>query len=99
MLLQNSMPDMSKIIVQETNLPDRKKTVVHNQILEARNPFGTYRNSATVLETWPSKLPYEIVVGIQEGCKELLLEFGYKFVRSRDEYEDKTVSYLPDTES
>ena len=96
MLLQNSMPDMSKIIVQEVNSPDRKRTVVHNQILEARNPFGTYRNSATVLETWPSKLSYEIVDGIQKGCKELMVEFGYKFVRSKEEFEDKTVSYLPE---
>ncbi|CAG5113402.1 Oidioi.mRNA.OKI2018_I69.chr2.g7513.t1.cds [Oikopleura dioica] len=96
MLLQNSMPDMSKIIVQEVNSPDRKRTVVHNQILEARNPFGTYRNSATVLETWPSKLPFEIVDGIQKGCSELMEEFGYKFVRSKEEYEDKNPSYLPE---
>ena len=99
MLLQNSMPDMEKLIVQEENIPERKKTVIHNQIIQAKNPFGTYRNAAAVLETWPSKLSYEIVAGIQEGCEELMEEFGYKFVRSKEEYEDKTVSYLPDIES
>ena len=99
MLLQNSMPDMEKLIVQEENVPERKKTVIHNQFIQAKNPFGTYRNSAAVLETWPSKLSYEIVAGIQEGCRELMEEFGYKFVRSKEEYEDKTVSYLPDIES
>ncbi|CBY20999.1 unnamed protein product [Oikopleura dioica] len=77
----------------------RKKTVIHNQIIQAKNPFGTYRNAAAVLETWPSKLSYEIVAGIQEGCEELMEEFGYKFVRSKEEYEDKSVSYLPDIES
>ena len=58
--------------------------------------FSTSRKASDVLERWPDELSYDIVKGIDEGCGRLLQTFGYKMVGTEKEYEDKTISYLPE---
>ena len=75
------------------SMPSKRHHVVrHGEELS----FSTNRKASDVLERWPSNLPYEVVKGIDEGCGHLLQTFGYKMVGTEKEYEDKTISYLPE---
>ena len=59
------------------------------------NPFSTNRNPDQVLEKWHVELDYDLVKIIQDGCGDLLTTFGYRLVGSREEYANKSISYLP----
>ena len=60
------------------------------------NPFSTNRNADAVLEKWPNELSYDLVMKIQTGCLDLLTTFGYQLVTTREDYANKSISYLPE---
>ena len=57
--------------------------------------YGTSRDSESILERWPKTVPYDVVLAIEDGCRDLMKTFGYKFVGNRAEYSNKKTSYLP----
>lgn len=63
------------------------------------NPFSTNRNPDQVLEKWHHELDFDLVKSIQAGCGELLTTFGYRLVTTRQEYANKSISYLPEIDS
>ena len=62
----------------------------------AKHKFGTVRDSAANAESWRLKLSYDMVEFTQAVCQKVLLQLGYKAVRSADELKNMSLSLVQD---
>ena len=62
----------------EPRSENEKLNVYQKQTNGRYNAKVEDRNASSVLNSWKNKISEEDRIKIEEGCKELLLQFGYK---------------------
>ncbi|KAG8564709.1 hypothetical protein GDO81_016558 [Engystomops pustulosus] len=76
-----------------------QRWILNNTKADESSPkeiYGTSRNSSTTAEAWRLTLPYDIVEFIQKTCPQVMVQLGYKTVRSSQDLKNLSYNLIED---